>query len=329
MGRKLIDMYDLMYRLAHGESLTVNTTLAESLGVSTKTLGRYLDEIHFSFSDIITVEKKKIENHPRQPNVYRVIDQQKDLVAILRTFFEKNEDLGWLLQLLHEKDPEFATNESYRAELQKMLSEDSDIFIFKSMPFELLDHQHKKIFRILKSAIKLNEYKAIVYHYQTKEVIQKAKCLKLIFTQNNWYLAIENEADEFRLLRVSFIEDVQVIKGKSRTFQRARVKKYDTYFQNIQNAMTLHNKPIQKAICRASSKIAIYFQNDMKPFMLSQKYLRTNEDGSVDFELHYTQPLEILPFIKQWLPDIKIVEPNSLAEEIQCDLMQALKEYRS
>ncbi len=316
-----------MYRLSKGEELTINMQLANEFGINKKTLGRYLDDIVDNYSDIITIEKKKVANHPRQPSVYRAINQEKDLATTLKFFLEHRTDLGWVLQLLHEKEPTLAIDGEYSDDINKLISQESDIFVFKSTPFELLDATHQKIFTKLKNAIKYNMYKTISYNYNHKEILKDAKCLKLIFTQNNWYLAIEDNNKFFRLLRVSFIEDVTP--SDKGSYQKSKVQKYNQHYENIQNAMTLHNEPAKRAICRASPKISIYFQKHMKPFLNSQKYLKTCDDGSIEFELSYTQPIEILPFIKQWLPDIKIIKPASLIEILKHDLFQASKDYTS
>ncbi len=318
-------IYELMFRLSKGEELTINTHLANEFGINKKTLGRYLDDIVNNYNDIITVEKKKTNNHLRKPSVYRAIDQKKDLATTLQFFFERRTDLGWVLQLLHEKEPTLATDGEYRDEINKLISQESDIFVFKSTPFEILDDRHQKIFAKLKTAIKYNMYKTISYNYTHKEVLKDTKCLKLIFTQNNWYLAIENDEKTFRLLRVSFIEEITA--SDKGSYQKSKVQKYDRHYHNIQNAMTLHDQPLKKAICKASPKIAIYFQEHMKPFLNSQKHLKTCEDGSIDFELSYTQPIEIFPFIKRWLPDIKILEPVSLADELKRELLISLRDY--
>jgi len=53
----------------------------------------------------------------------------------------------------------------------------------------------------------------------------------------------------------------------------------------------------------------------MKKFLSSQNFKKKLEDGSVIFTLEYTQPLEILPFIQRWLPDLIILEPQELKDE--------------
>ena len=52
--------------------------------------------------------------------------------------------------------------------------------------------------------------------------------------------------------------------------------------------------------------------------------LHVEPDGSIIFSLHYTQPIEILPFIKQWIPDLIIVEPSSLRELFENDMKKSL-----
>jgi len=131
----------------------------------------------------------------------------------------------------------------------------------------------------------------------------------------------------FRLLRLSFIQAVEP--SKKGSFQESKVIQYENHYDKIQNAMTLHDVLQTKAILLASPKIAIYFEEGMKPFLNSQKYIRTNEDGSVEFELSYTQTIEILPFIKTWLPDIKILSPSSLIDVLMDDIKSASSDYLS
>lgn len=47
-------------------------------------------------------------------------------------------------------------------------------------------------------------------------------------------------------------------------------------------------------------------------------------DGSVVFSVDYTQVLEILPFVKQWLPELEILEPKELKDAYAEDLRKAL-----
>ena len=109
-------------------------------------------------------------------------------------------------------------------------------------------------------------------------------------------------------------------------FQKNSVEKYQKYLQNIQNSMTLYGVEPKKAKLLAKKEIAHYFKKDMKKFLSTQKFIEENDKGVI-FELSYTQPKEILPFIKKWIPNLVIIEPKELKEEFMSELKAMLKEY--
>ena len=101
------------------------------------------------------------------------------------------------------------------------------------------------------------------------------------------------------------------------------ISKYNNYFKNIQNSMTLYDKTPKKAKILATKEIAYYFKKDMKKFLPSQKFIEKNENGII-FELTYTQPKEILPFIKKWLLNLIILSPNELNEKLKKEIEKYL-----
>jgi len=66
----------------------------------------------------------------------------------------------------------------------------------------------------------------------------------------------------------------------------------------------------------------------MKRFFISQQFIQQYEDGSVEFRVDYTQDLEILPFVKRWLPDIVVLEPSELKRALVEDLQAALGAHK-
>jgi len=103
------------------------------------------------------------------------------------------------------------------------------------------------------------------------------------------------------------------------------LEKYNSFFKTFQNSMTLYAVEKKKAILQTTPKVAKYFKKDMKKFFSSQEFIKEMDDGSVRFSIEFTQPLEILPFIKRWLPDITIIEPNELKEQYRKDLQKMLE----
>jgi predicted DNA-binding transcriptional regulator YafY len=286
-------------------------------------LDRYLKDIHFLYGHIVRTEKKSKEFSERKVTVYRMIDKKKDISEIFKFFIENSADLSWLFQLVYENDPSLLDESEDKELLEKSIKQDKDIFLFKSNPLEHLSDEKNKLFSIAKMAVKNHEYRSIEYKYGTQELIIDAKLLKLIFMNNNWYLAIEQEG-KLRLLRFTFITSLQY--ANKSNYQGKILDKYSSFFTALQNPMTL-DTPFSTARLLASPNIAIYFKESMKPFFPSQRFIKENEDGSIEFSLHYTQAIEIMPFIKQWQPDMIIVSPSTLKDELLTDMNKSINNY--
>jgi len=283
--------------------------LIEECGLSPKQMGRLLEEIA---NELDTIENIKIG----RKKAYKLI-QPMDL--FIETFKNSN-DISWIFNMAHEGDPEVFK------ELEQFTKNTKHVFQFKNTPFEdTATLEEKEIFKTLKRAVKNREYVKI--SFKGNEVSQdNLKCLKLIFMEGNWYLAYVNTQDTLRFGRISFIEKVEYA-SKVESFQPTSVKKQMDFLKNIQNAMTLYGKSKKIARLKASSFAAKYFHEGMKPFLSSQKFEKMLDDGSVVFTVEYTQPMEVLPFIQSWLPNIAILEPQELKEKYMKRLNQTITNH--
>jgi len=287
----------------------------ENLDFNIRNLRRYLDEIEKSYSHIVKI--KKSASH-----CYKL----ESTSEIFHKFLMHSEDISWLIQLIYESDKNLLNELAQESQerLNKISKDERDIFLFQGLPSnELQEPKQKDIFNMIKLAIKNNEYRDIHYDYNQLTVIKNVQCLKLLFIDSNWYVAIVSQKIGLSLLRMVFITDVEY--SKKETYQLTQMTKYSEYLKNIQNPMTLYGVKKEKAYLLASPQIAKYFKPHMKKFLNSQQFLEEKEDGSVVFTLDYTQPIEILPFIKRWLPDIEIISPSSLQEIMVEDLRKYLK----
>lgn len=271
--------------------------LQNVLHLKPKQLGRLLDELAQTY-DSIVVQKEK------NKKIYKLIKP----IDIFIEAFENANEVGWLFSMAHDGDPELFKK------LSDYTNEQKHIYIFKSSPFEDLQTlEAKESFKKLKIAIKLKEYRKIKFFYE-QEAFDNLLCLKLVFMDGNWYIAFVDEKQKLRFGRLAFIEKVEYA-SKTTSYTSANVQKYLDFLQSIQNSMTLYGEAKQRAIIKALPNIAKYFEDDMKKFFLSQKFIKKEDDGSVLFSLEYTQSLEVLPFIQRWLPDLIVLEPKELREE--------------
>lgn len=284
--------------------------LIDKLQMSTKQLGRLLDKLENEFDNIILLDKTK-------KKTYKLIKP----IDLFIEAFENSNDIGWFFNLAHDADPEVFK------ELEQYTNTQKHIYQFKNTPFEDVSSLEGKLaFKRLKSAVELHEYRDIKFYFDDK-VYKNLKCLKLIFMDNNWYIANVDEEGVLRFGRVSFIEEVTYSKDKN-SYQSSSIKKQQDFIEkDVQNSMTLFDVPLKIATIKAHKNIAKYFEKDMKKFLSTQKFIKKQDDGSIIFTLEFTQELEILPFVQKWLPDLEILEPTTLRDSYKLKLQKALNLY--
>lgn len=283
--------------------------LQEILDLKPKQLGRLLDELSNIYDSIVV---QKIKNK----NKYKLIKP----IDIFTEALENSNELGWLFTMAQEGDPELFK------ELSDYTAKHKHIYLFKNSPFEDLQTlESKETFKKLKNAIEHREYRKIKFLHN-EQIFDNLLCLKLLFMDNNWYIAFLDEDKRVRFGRISFIQSVEYASNKS-SYTLSSVKKYLEFIQTVQNSLTLYGEAKKTATVKALPSIARYFEEGMKIFLPSQKFLKKESDGSVLFTLTYTQSLEILPFIQKWLPNIVIVEPKELRDEYRKKLEEIISNF--
>ena len=292
--------YKIIFEEFHsrGELDSYDERLRELLGgMSQKQIDRKLKEFESEFDNIILEKKGK-------KNIYRLMKP----IDVFKTSFDNSTDIGWFLHMAHDGDPELF------AGLEELTRKDRDMYLFRNTPFEDTNTiESSQNFQRLKRNIEAREYTKIKYLYDDTEY-DNLKPIKLVFVDNNWYIATVDSENILRFGRISFIERVDY-GSKTAQFQPTSVAKQREFLTSrLQNSMTLFDREPQIATIKATSAIARYFKPNMKKFLSSQKFVEELDDGSVIFTVQYTQELEILPFVQKWLPDLIILEPRELRE---------------
>ena len=331
VSQKIKHLFTLMGKLANGEELYAQDEQLQDFlfnesgsEKNVRALRRYLDNIHELYSEYLFTEKKKKVFQDRKVTVYRTTGK-KDVSNILKYFLHQKNDLTWIVQMIQEQDPDILHDLEFDAiaSIENELAKDKDIFLFSSQPFEIFTtDEEKQVFTNLKKAVKNNEYRTIYMQGKESAPLVNVKCLKMIYSQNNWYIAIETEKGKLKLSRIKFISKVAY--STKNNYQKSVLLKYQDYFLNFENPMTLAGREKKKAILKVSPDISKYFEEDMKTYFKSQQHVKTHMDGSIEFSIKYTQDLEILPFVKRWIPEIEILSPASLREKLLDELKYAI-----
>ena len=200
---------------------------------------------------------------------------------------------------------------------------------------ELNDPKINDFYKTLITSIKERKYLILEFKEDFIAKYLDVKPIRIIFIDNNWYIAFESQDKKFVLRRLVFLENIIICNdydySNKNTFQKVELEKYLDFIENpkkFQNAMTLYGVENKTATIKATPLIAKYFKADMKKFFSSQKVKEELSDGSILFEVQYTQYLEILPFIQKWLPDLIILEPKELRDAYKVKLDKMIENMK-
>ncbi|WP_267523469.1 WYL domain-containing protein [Campylobacter sp. MG1] len=177
----------------------------------------------------------------------------------------------------------------------------------------------KKIFKLMNKKLKAT------ITMKSNEVY-KVIFLKIIYSDKNWYALVKQENESIELKRLAFIEDITEIIGSN--YKDIEIPdKLDIKLKKLNNALSNYNNldNVNTATLEISDNIKQYFQKDMKKFF---KYQIIIQENPLIIDIQYTSELEILRFVKSWLPDIKILKPKTLQESFKQSLKQALNTYQ-
>lgn len=202
--------------------------------------------------------------------------------------------------------------------IDKLEKNYSQIYMIKQNPFEDLNQKKELLFDI-KTAIKQNRYCKIVYESDKEYIYEDAKILKVVFAKGNFYIAVltNDEVNSgFKFLRLSFINTITL-------FSNSFKKDYEAehFLKNFQTLFSNYKENSYEVILKVDSSVKRFFLQ--KKFLASQKILEDKDDLTISFDI--TNEMEILPLVKKWFPNIKIISPKSLKEKFEKELKEYLK----
>jgi len=287
---------------------------------SKTTFLNYLNDLKAVFPELI--QKVKLQDG----DLFRL----EDGINFIKEIFQKETNLEKITDLLQDLTDDFI--EEFSEDTQKFIKSNKNFIIYKTKPSEELDSYAKKAFIEFKKAILEKKYidiksyiiQADIQGYKS-EKYENIIPLKMVFMENNWYLAGVtefNNKDIVRFFRLNFIEEFEI---KTNFAPRMIKQKYLDFLKEFQTPFTLYDVKFKKAKIKIiGERIIPYFE--IKDHFPNQKPIYSNGKELI-LEIGYTQPLEVLPIIKKWLPNIEILESEN--DELQKLLIKDLEKSLS
>jgi predicted DNA-binding transcriptional regulator YafY len=194
-----------------------------------------------------------------------------------------------------------------------ILKEESDSpYLFKQKPYEEI-YENKEKFKFLEHAIKFR--KEIKFRYTNLDKINyfTLKPYKIVFLSENFYLASEIELKRngvnVTMSRIAMIDELSTT-GNS-FYHNPDIMNFIHYVQSPWGTYKSNFKEhLKEVVIEVPKEQAKYFK--LKKFFPSQKILREDENGTIQISYTVTSENEVVGLIKQWIPYVKVISPQSL-----------------
>ncbi len=298
--KKSVKQLELLKELLKGRVVCLEN-YATANDISLRTIQRYMKEIREIF----------VENIEKKGNSYQFISSN-----ILDNLSFTTDELEYLIDILYLVDSSLLK----KLDIDSLLSiknfekKYSNYYLLKSNNFEM--KISKKILNDIKNAIKGRRYVDIKYKSDKEYDLKRLKPIKIIISEGNFYLATVSSDisvnNGFKLLRIKFIENVKIL---SQTYNRD--VQINMFLENFQSLFTNYEKEKYEVIIEVDKSVKRFFEN--KKFLSSQKIIKNTDDGmTISFSI--TNDMEILPLVKKWIPNLKIISPEKTRQRLKKEL---------
>ena len=126
------------------------------------------------------------------------------------------------------------------------------------------------------------------------------------------------KVEQFKKLHLKYYE----IKGISTEFEKI-IK--NTPYGNSFVKNSIYWGPKQKAHILLSSEMIQFLNGYIQEHPNFENMLKQHNDGTIEFTFIYMDSIEILPFIKMWIPYLMIKSPQNLKDELEMELKKYLE----
>lgn len=267
--------------------------IAEKLGVSERTIQRDLNGVLAKYGAVRngrlwSIDESKIDPKDENQIILAVLDKMAKNVG--SEFYSKAHGL------------------------LKGISAGLNHPIFVNLNTEKLEKKNIELIEILESVIASHNEIELLYFSKT----HRLSPIKIALFDGFWYL-LAMAGQKIKKFHLKSIKEIKILPNKFKidASLENRIKSANSVWFDI-------NEKFYVRLC-VDKGIRKFFERKPLP---NQQIMRENSDGSIEIEIQITHPMEIKPLIFYYLPRIKVIEPQSLADEILAEMERYIKEIR-
>ena len=201
--------------------------------------------------------------------------------------------------------------------LKKLKMMNKESVFYSKIDMEKVD---VSIFTQIESAIRNKNKIKIQYKMDNKIIPIIIKPLKISNFEGYWYLHSLDENNNYKTFHIKSIQSIEILK------QKFRVKK--DLLKNLDKAINVWFDPTKKIIqveLFADEFATKYLER--LPLSSTQKIIKNNDNTSIIY-IEITDKMEILRKLLMWIPNLVVIEPKWLKEEVDGMIDRYIEKFR-
>jgi predicted DNA-binding transcriptional regulator YafY len=162
----------------------------------------------------------------------------------------------------------------------------------------------------------IKDKKLVTFTYTDKV---RAKPYKIAHFQGFWYLVAEDTADE--VIKKYALDRISEVKTTGKRFSEIPADLGHILDESFN--IWFGQKRGKKIVVEVSEDVSHYFRR--KKWFPNQEIIEEKDDGNLVVSYVVSNYMEILPFLKSWIPYLWIIRPKELKTRLKRELEAAIK----
>jgi len=285
-------LLNIIKRLYQGEKLSTQN-IADDYEISIRSAQRYIKYLQTAGFNL-----------KKQNNFYTIetiVDENQEVL------FESIESIIKNAGLENEIMPS----------LKKLKMMNKESVFYSKIDIEKVD---VSIFTQIENAIRSKNKIKIQYKMDNKIIPIIIKPLKISNFEGYWYLHSLDENNNYKTFHIKSIQSIEILK------QKFRVKK--DLLKNLDKAINVWFDPTKEIIqveLFADEFATKYLER--LPLSSTQKIIKNNDNTSIIY-IEITDKMEILRKLLMWIPNLVVIEPKWLKEEVDGMIDRYIEKFR-
>lgn len=307
--------------------------LAREFQVDVKTVSRIIDALSKEFPIIEEKVGREVRYSFEDSNYLKVLNISSEEAATMLLAQQSIAGIGITANGSHYAKYADSLLENVRQSLPKSIvrrmDELSNVYGSATIPAKNFA-KHTEIIDLLASSAIREQKVEIHYLGLTSNQFEKRiiEPLAVYFDPDGATLKLVGMDDKRKGIRVFSIDRIQKIKELEQKFKRPTdfdLKSYLT--ENCFNG--IHGEPIIIRLKAKGVTARIFSERKFHPSqkVIDKKQRRGNSPETITIEMRVARGRGLERFILGWLPDIEIISPTELKEEIKKTLLKGLEKF--